>query len=90
MWKRVLLLSIVIFAFFLGKSKENIYAIYHNTIQQPIRGIYVKASNTNGPRFDQLLALVNQSELNTVVIDIKDDERPTNLHSAKKFTLLFN
>lgn len=74
MWKRVLLLSIVLFAFFLGKSKENIYAIYHNTIQQPVRGIYVKASNTNGPKFDQLLTLVNQSELNTVVIDIKDDE----------------
>ncbi|GHH96865.1 putative glycoside hydrolase [Neobacillus kokaensis] len=39
----------------------------------PVRGIYVQASNTQGPKFNQLLALVNQSDLNAMVIDIKDD-----------------
>jgi hypothetical protein len=41
--------------------------------QQPIRGIYVKAENTKGPKFQQLLRLVNQTELNAMVIDLKDD-----------------
>lgn len=42
--------------------------------QEPIRGIYVKASNTKGPKFQQLLTLVNNTELNAMVIDIKDDD----------------
>jgi hypothetical protein len=42
-------------------------------IKQPIKGIYVKASNTQGPRFNNLLSLINQTELNAMVIDIKDD-----------------
>ncbi|MFZ7943127.1 putative glycoside hydrolase [Bacillus sp. S3] len=40
---------------------------------EPIRGIYVNAANTKGPQFDKLLSLVNQTDLNAMVIDIKDD-----------------
>lgn len=40
---------------------------------QPVRGIYVKAGNTQGPKFNQLLGLVTQTDLNAMVIDIKDD-----------------
>jgi hypothetical protein len=41
--------------------------------ESPIRGIYVKASNTQGPKFESLLSLVKETELNAMVIDIKDD-----------------
>lgn len=41
--------------------------------QQPIRGIYVQASNTSGPKFAELLDLVNKTDLNSMVIDIKND-----------------
>ncbi|OLS33612.1 putative glycoside hydrolase [Bacillus sp. MRMR6] len=40
---------------------------------EPIRGIYVSAVNTQGGQFQKLLALINNSELNAMVIDIKDD-----------------
>jgi hypothetical protein len=40
---------------------------------EPVRGIYVTASNTREPHFSQLLNLVNKTELNAMVIDIKDD-----------------
>jgi hypothetical protein len=40
---------------------------------EPIRGIYVTASSTKEPKFNQLLSLVKQTELNAMVIDIKDD-----------------
>lgn len=42
-------------------------------VQEPIRGVYIKASNTKGPQFHRLLDLVKQTDLNTMVIDIKDD-----------------
>ncbi|WP_286231760.1 putative glycoside hydrolase [Neobacillus mesonae] len=41
--------------------------------KSPVRGIYVQAANTHGPKFNQLLNLVNQSDLNAMVIDVKDD-----------------
>ncbi|MEH7334347.1 putative glycoside hydrolase [Neobacillus drentensis] len=41
--------------------------------QEPIKGIYVKAENTQGPKFEKLMNLINQTELNAMVIDIKDD-----------------
>ncbi|MDM5328421.1 putative glycoside hydrolase [Neobacillus sp. CF12] len=41
---------------------------------EPIRGIYVNAPNTNKPLFNQLLSLVNKTDLNAMVIDIKDDQ----------------
>lgn len=42
-------------------------------VNEPIRGIYVTASSTRQPQFSKLLNLVNKTELNAMVIDIKDD-----------------
>jgi hypothetical protein len=52
-------------------SIDPIFASAHT--QSPIRGIYVNASNTQGPKFETLLSLVKETELNAMVIDIKDD-----------------
>jgi hypothetical protein len=67
--RKVIILFIVLF------SLSNNSQILAGPVvpKEPIRGIYVKASNTKGPRFEQLLNLVNQSDLNAMVIDIKDD-----------------
>jgi hypothetical protein len=40
---------------------------------EPVRGIYVTASNTREPQFSRLLNLVKKTDLNAMVIDIKDD-----------------
>ncbi|MHC0037047.1 putative glycoside hydrolase [Pseudoneobacillus sp. C159] len=40
---------------------------------EPVRGIYVNASNTKNPQFSKLLKLVHSTDLNAMVIDIKDD-----------------
>ncbi len=42
-------------------------------VHEPVRGIYVTASNTKGPQFKKLLNLVTHTDLNAMVIDIKDD-----------------
>ncbi|WP_420094264.1 putative glycoside hydrolase [Paenibacillus faecalis] len=39
-----------------------------------VKGIYVTAYSAGGSRMDQLVDLVNKTELNAMVIDIKDDE----------------
>ncbi|MGZ4159261.1 MAG: putative glycoside hydrolase, partial [Neobacillus sp.] len=41
--------------------------------REPIWGIYVTAGNSKGPQFEKLLSLVKNTELNAMVIDIKDD-----------------
>lgn len=38
----------------------------------PVRGIYVTANSAGGKRFDSLTKLVDSTDLNTMVIDIKD------------------
>lgn len=38
-----------------------------------VKGIYVTAYSAGGSRMDQLVDLVDQTELNAMVIDIKDD-----------------
>ncbi|WP_342565513.1 putative glycoside hydrolase [Paenibacillus sp. FSL R7-0345] len=38
-----------------------------------VKGIYVTAYSAGGSRMEQLLALLDKSELNSMVIDIKDD-----------------
>ncbi|RBW71076.1 putative glycoside hydrolase [Bacillus taeanensis] len=45
------------------------------TFQYPdaVRGIYVTGHSAGGSRFTQLINLINNSELNAMVIDIKDD-----------------
>ncbi|GKU79791.1 putative glycoside hydrolase [Paenibacillus sp. L3-i20] len=40
---------------------------------QPIKGIYVTAHSAGGERMDSLLNLLDETELNSMVIDIKDD-----------------
>lgn len=48
-----------------------------NTDPQPdapkVKGIYVTAYSAGGSRMEQLLALLDKTELNSMVIDIKDD-----------------
>ncbi len=61
------------------------YQIFANThfSQEPIRGIYVKAAYTNGPQFAKLLNLVKQTDLNAMVIDIKDDNGHLTFNPSK-------
>lgn len=46
---------------------------YHFTYPDAVRGIYVTGHSAGGARFETLLNLVNSTELNSMVIDIKDD-----------------
>jgi hypothetical protein len=50
----------------LQNSKELIYP-------EPIRGIHVTAHSAGGSRLNQLITLIKTTDLNTMVIDIKDD-----------------
>ncbi|WML46474.1 putative glycoside hydrolase [Neobacillus sp. PS3-40] len=54
---------------------QNVHPIHASAQkpQQPIRGIYVSAPSTKGLKFTKLLSLVKNTELNAMVIDIKDD-----------------
>ena len=57
------------------------FSTFHvHAYEKPIRGIYVKAENTNGAKFQQLLNLVNSTELNAMVIDVKDDHGNLTYH----------
>ncbi|MDP4087506.1 MAG: putative glycoside hydrolase, partial [Bacillota bacterium] len=69
---RKILAFLAVFFIFLELPVQKSFA---STIpnQQPIRGIYVTAPHTKDPLFNQLLSLVKNTELNTMVIDIKDD-----------------
>ena len=67
--KKVITLLVLMFTCF---SDHSVLASSQQQ-KEPIRGIYVKASNTNGPQFNKLLNLVDQTDLNAMVIDIKDD-----------------
>lgn len=46
---------------------------YHFEYPDAVRGIYVTGHSAGGERFQTLLDFVNSTELNTMVIDIKDD-----------------
>ncbi|WP_042148988.1 putative glycoside hydrolase [Paucisalibacillus sp. EB02] len=46
---------------------------YHFEYPDAVRGIYVTGHSAGGSRFDYLVDLVNNSDLNSMVIDIKDD-----------------
>ncbi|WP_170145222.1 putative glycoside hydrolase [Ammoniphilus oxalaticus] len=43
------------------------------TYPDAVRGIYVTAHSAGGAKLDELIALVDETELNAMVIDIKDD-----------------
>lgn len=67
--RRIFILAVIIAAFL------PVNLVFANTFEwnEPVRGIYVKAANTSGPQFNHLLNLVTQTDLNAMVIDIKDD-----------------
>src|SRR5699024_4202242 len=44
------------------------------TYPDAVRGIYVTGNSAGGERLDELLKLVNSTDLNSMVIDIKDDD----------------
>ncbi|WP_017470557.1 putative glycoside hydrolase [Amphibacillus jilinensis] len=46
---------------------------YQFSYPEAVRGIYLTGHSAGGARFDSLLNLVNTTDLNTMVIDIKDD-----------------
>jgi hypothetical protein len=71
--RKVLILFIVLFVCSSIHSKQKILAQTTTSMTEPIRGIYVTASNTKGPKFNNLLTLVKNTDLNAMVIDIKDD-----------------
>ncbi|WP_396125570.1 putative glycoside hydrolase [Bacillus sp. Marseille-Q3570] len=62
------------------------------TFQYPdaVRGIYVTGHSAGGSRFEKLVSLLNKTELNAMVVDIKDDhgyityipDKESPLHSA--------
>lgn len=67
--RKVIFLLMFLFVF---SVNQPIFAgSYESKLQ--IRGIYVQAANTQGQKFNQLLHLVKQSDLNAMVIDIKND-----------------
>ncbi|WP_079709166.1 putative glycoside hydrolase [Paraliobacillus ryukyuensis] len=43
------------------------------TYPDAVRGVYVTGHSAGGSRFEKLINLIDNSELNTMVIDIKDD-----------------
>ncbi|WP_246188083.1 putative glycoside hydrolase [Paenibacillus tengchongensis] len=57
-------------------AQDNTFQIIH-TDPQPdapkVKGIYVTAYSAGGERMEQLLALLDKTELNSMVIDVKDD-----------------
>lgn len=68
--RRILIVSILLFI--------SISFFYEHTHayskHEPIRGIYINAPNTNKTVFNKYLLLVKRTELNAMVIDIKDDD----------------
>lgn len=47
-----------------------------------VRGIYVSAPNMNGAKFDKLYKLVQDTDLNAMVIDVKNDSGQVTYQSA--------
>lgn len=39
-----------------------------------VKGIYVTPNSANGKNFEELIQFINETELNAMVIDVKDDE----------------
>ncbi|OIK11486.1 GTP-binding protein [Bacillus sp. MUM 116] len=75
--QRILVSIFILLAFIFSLNGNNTFAKHPGQLSsnhdQPIRGIYVKAENTSGTQFQKLFSFVNQTELNAMVIDIKDD-----------------
>jgi hypothetical protein len=72
--KKVLLLMMVFLTgYFIFPQNQLLAAKQLNAKNEPVRGIYVTASSTKEPQFSRLLNLVKNTDLNAMVIDIKDD-----------------
>ncbi|MCM3569560.1 putative glycoside hydrolase [Neobacillus mesonae] len=80
MQKFIMLLSALFI--FLGFNLGYACAKTHES-PSSVRGIYVQASNTQGPKFEKLLHLVTQSDLNAMVIDVKDDHGTLTFQPSK-------
>lgn len=77
--RKIIILFISLFVFF----PNNFILANTDESNMPIRGIYVQAVNTKGTTFQNLLNLVNQSDLNAMVIDVKDDNGVLTFQPAK-------
>jgi hypothetical protein len=77
MMKRISIICLLFYFFFINQQVQVIYAQDYSSnkplVSEPVRGIYVTASSTRQPQFSKLLELVNHTDLNAMVIDIKDD-----------------
>jgi hypothetical protein len=72
--KKVSILIILLITCYFLLPQKQLFATNQSTqIDQPVRGIYVTASSTREPQFSRLLNLINKTDLNAMVIDIKDD-----------------
>ncbi len=60
---------------------------YPENPKREVKGIYVTGHSASGERLDQLLALIDETELNAMVIDVKDDNGYLLFHSevAEKY-----
>ncbi|PRR97449.1 GTP-binding protein [Bacillus atrophaeus] len=56
-----------------GMSRFAYDSGFHFTYPDAVRGIYVTGHSAGGSRFDSLTDFVEKTELNTMVIDVKDD-----------------
>lgn len=67
----LIIILMTIFTFF----TKPVYKINAEVLssQEPVRGIYVTATHTREPYFNDLLTLVKKTDLNAMVIDVKDD-----------------
>lgn len=55
-------------------EQEKIKGKYEFDRPDTVRGLYATGHSAGGERFDQLIDLIDQTDLNSMVIDIKDDE----------------
>lgn len=65
------------------ENKKSQSAKSSNDVKYPkdgVRGIYVSADATNGEKFKELTKFIDESDLNAMVIDVKDDSGNVTIH----------
>jgi hypothetical protein len=73
MKKASIVMMLLLSCYFIFPQNQSFAAIQQSKQYEPVRGIYVTASSTREPQFSKLLNLVKSTDLNSMVIDIKDD-----------------
>ena len=53
----------------------------------PVKAIYITGKTASGARLDEMIQMIDETELNAVVVDVKDDEGYLLFHSATAATL---